>query len=100
MVPRDAAQAQTAHTVCSTKRGTRTLCRLVAEMQAASITSMAATPSKAGDRLQADQDRVDKVDRRSFVRINLTEVEFGVGHGLVGHARDFHRGVSKIHVDH
>src|SRR5664279_1772299 len=51
VVPGDATQRHLVHAVCSTREETRTFSPLLAERHAASITSIAATPRVAGDRL-------------------------------------------------
>src|ERR1017187_2865937 len=51
VVPGDATQRHLVHKGCSTREETKILLPLFAERQAASITSIAAIPRVAGDRL-------------------------------------------------
>ena len=70
VVPGHSAQAEPVHACCSRKLGIRTFCPLVAEIQAASIISIAATPRDAGDRLQVGS--MIESNHMALLRINLS----------------------------
>src|ERR1700733_15050292 len=60
VVPGNSPQTDATHSFGSSKFGIRTSLPLLAETQAASITSIAATPSDAGDRLH-DGSRIESM---------------------------------------